>query len=169
MKTLLILRHAKSSWKESELPDHDRPLNKRGRQDAPRMGSLLRAQDLLPDLIISSTAIRAQATAEALIETSGYEGELQLTRAFYAAGPQAFVNVLRQLPDKYGRVMVIGHNPGLEELIEELTGEEESLPTAGLALVMLSIQNWTDLDEVGQDQPAGKLVEIWRPKVRDEP
>ncbi len=168
MKSLLILRHAKSSWKHTELADHDRPLNKRGKREGPQMGQLLRDQDLLPDLIICSTAVRAQATAEAVIETSGYEGELRLTRTIYAAGPQAYINVLRQLPENYNRVMVIGHNPGLEELVEELSGEEENLPTAGLAMITLSIQQWADLDEEGQDQPAGRLIQIWRPKELNE-
>jgi phosphohistidine phosphatase len=74
MKSVLILRHAKSSWKDPDLPDHDRPLNKRGKHDAPLMGRLLKREDLVPDVIISSTAMRARATAEAVAKGSGYKG-----------------------------------------------------------------------------------------------
>ncbi len=77
MKTLLVLRHAKSSWKDSGLADHDRPLNKRGKHDAPRMGTLLAKEDLVPDLIISSSAKRAKSTAEAVAMNCGYDGEIQ--------------------------------------------------------------------------------------------
>ena len=77
MKTLLVLRHAKSSWKEDSLPDRERPLNKRGQEDAPKMGALLRKQDLLPDLVLSSPALRARSTAELVIEESGYDGEVE--------------------------------------------------------------------------------------------
>ena len=77
MKLLLILRHAKSSWKDPDLDDHDRPLNKRGRRDAPRMGRLLRKEDLLPDLILSSTAVRARMTAEMVADASRYRGPLE--------------------------------------------------------------------------------------------
>jgi len=98
MKTLLILRHAKSSWKNPGLADHNRPLNKRGKRDAPRVGRLLRDKNLTPDLILSSTAKRALDTAEAAAESSGYEGEInhgpsctwptrKRTSAPYAASP----------------------------------------------------------------------------------
>ncbi|MFB3041695.1 MAG: histidine phosphatase family protein, partial [Candidatus Poribacteria bacterium] len=83
MKTLLILRHAKSSWEHPELTDHDRPLNKRGKRDAPRMGKLLRVQGLVPDLIMSSTAKRARSTAKTVARKSGYKEKVELTPAFY--------------------------------------------------------------------------------------
>ena len=117
MKTLLILRHAKSSWKNTGLADHDRPLTKRGKRDAPRMGRLLRDENLTPDLIVSSTAKRALDTAEAVAEASGYEGEVESRPEFYMAGPEAYLRALRALSDDYECVMVIGHNPGLEELV----------------------------------------------------
>ena len=78
MKTLLIMRHAKSSWDESDMHDHDRPLNKRGKLNAPRMGRLLREQDLVPDLIITSSARRARDTAGAVADQSGYEGDVKV-------------------------------------------------------------------------------------------
>lgn len=160
MKTLLILRHAKSSWKKPGLADQDRPLNKRGKRDAPRMGQLVEQEDLVPDLIITSTAKRARVTAELVAENSGYEGEIQLERSFYMGYPEAYLEVLRQLPDEIQTVMVVGHNPGLEELLEELVMEPERLPTAALARVDLPIQSWQELD----DEVVGELVSLWRPR-----
>ena len=160
MKTLLILRHAKSSWNNAQLTDYERPLNKRGKTDAPRMGRLLREQDLVPDLIISSSAERALTTAEAVALASGYEQEIQSTRSFYHADPEAYLDVLRQLDDSLERVMVVGHNPGMEELLEELTGVWEQMPTAALAQISLPINHWRELD----GETTGELVNLWRPK-----
>ena len=160
MKTLLILRHAKSSWNNAQLTDYERPLNKRGKQDAPRMGKLLRQEDLVPDLIITSSAERALATAEAVALASGYEEEIRATRSLYHADPAAYVDVLSQLDDSHERVMVVGHNPGMEELVEELTGAWEVLPTAALVQVSLPVTHWRELAE----GVTGELVNLWRPK-----
>lgn len=160
MKTLFILRHAKSSWKDEDIPDHDRPLNKRGKQDAPRMGALLRSEDLLPDLIISSTAKRARDTVKYAAEESGYGGDILWSESLYAAEPQAYIDILRGLPAGYERVMVVGHNPGLEELVAMLTDEWEPLPTAALAEISLKIDSWADIDY----DPVGKVVKVWRPR-----
>lgn len=165
---LLILRHAKSSWKVSGLADHERPLNKRGLQDAPRMGWLLREEDLLPDLILSSTAVRARKTAEIVAEKSGYEGELEYRSDFYGAGPEAYLGALSSLTDEYSRVMVVGHNPGLEELLELLTGEFEKMPTAALAQVVLPIQTWRELSDIEESSLEGELVNLWRPRDLSE-
>src|SRR6188472_2438008 len=100
VKSLLVLRHAKSSWEHPELTDHDRPLNKRGKNDAPRMGELLQKQKLM-DVIISSTVIRAYATAEAVAKACGYKGEITLNRSLYAARPEAYFKVLLGFSDKY--------------------------------------------------------------------
>lgn len=160
MKTLLILRHAKSSWKDESLPDHDRPLNKRGLKDAPRMGQLLRQEELLPDLILCSTAQRAHKTAELVVEESGYDGELRLSRDLYAFDAEAYLEALAGLEDEYERVMLVGHNPGMEELLEALTGGFERMPTAALAQVDLPIEHWNELE----NEPEGRLVNVWRPK-----
>jgi phosphohistidine phosphatase len=138
------------------LADHDRPLNKRGKRDAPLMGRLLKKKGLVPDNIISSTAIRA-ATAEAVAKASGYKGEIILNKSLYAAGPEAYFGVMRDLSDQYVRVLIIGHNPGLEELVEMLTGEIHLMPTCSLAHVKLRIGKWSDMDNKIK---AG----IWRPR-----
>jgi phosphohistidine phosphatase len=160
MKTLLILRHAKSSWKHPELTDHDRPLNKRGKRDAPRIGKLVRDNGLMPDLIMSSTAERARKTAKAVAKASGYKSKIELTPAFYHAGPEAYISALRNLSDDYRRIMVVGHNPGMEELLELLTGRVEVMPTAALALVSLPVTQWRELSH----ETIGELINLWRPR-----
>lgn len=160
MKTLLILRHAKSGKKDTDMPDHDRPLKERGRRDAPRMGQVLLAQRLTPHLILSSTATRARRTAELVAEACDYAGDPVLTPEFYCATPDAYIERLRELDDRYAHVLVVGHNPGLELLLEQLTGESHRLPTAGLAQVHLPIASWQDL----APSVEGNLVHLWRPK-----
>lgn len=161
MKTLLILRHAKSSWKYPDLSDHDRPLNKRGKRDGQNMGRLLKAKELVPDLIISSTAVRAKDTASAIAKHSGYEGKT-ISEALYAAEPDAYLAVIRDLKDVYQKVMIIGHNPSIESLIETLTGEYHIMPTCALAQIEFDTEKWS---AIGSRQiVAGRLVEILRPK-----
>jgi phosphohistidine phosphatase len=160
MKTLLILRHAKSSWDHPNLSDHDRPLNRRGEHDAPRMGQLLFERDLLPDLILSSTARRAHDTVSALTEACGYAGEVLFQRALYHAGVADYLETLRLLSDEVQRVLVVGHNPTLEELLYHLTDESEALPTAALALIRLPIASWHQLTEETQ----GELIGLWTPR-----
>jgi phosphohistidine phosphatase len=160
MKSLLILRHAKSSWKDEDLADYDRPLKKRGKRDAPRMGARLRQEDLVPDFIITSSAKRAHATAALVIEACGYEGNVQVTRDLYAADMLTYFEVLREVDDVYHRVMVVGHNPGLEMFLDALTEVGEPMPTAALAYVRLPISAWRDLDE----GTVGELVNLWRPR-----
>src|SRR6266516_4270537 len=161
MKSLLILRHAKSSWKHPELNDHDRPLNQRGKRDAPRMGELLQNEHLVPELIISSTAKRAFSTAKTVAKAAGYNGEITLNRSLYAAGPVAYVDVLRYLSNEYARVLMVGHNPGLEKLVKMLTGEEHTMSTCSLVHVQLRINSWSEIEY----KTRGKLLGIWQPRV----
>ena len=160
MKSLLILRHAKSSWKNQYLGDHDRPLNKRGKRDAPRMGQLLRREELIPDLILTSSAERALTTAEAVADACGCEEEIQIVRSFYHGSSETYIEVLSQVPDVYSRVLMVGHNPGLEIFLEENTGERERLPTGALAYLTLPIESWSNFD----DQIEGHLENLWIPK-----
>ncbi len=160
MKTLLVLRHAKSSWKHAETSDHDRPLNKRGKRDAPRMGRLVAERGLRPDVIVSSTARRARWTADEVAQHSGYEGTVQLERHLYLASPDEIVDVVRNVAGAAERVMVVGHNPGLEDLVSRLAGRPETLPTAALAEISLPIRSWKDLAV----SSAGTLSGVWRPR-----
>lgn len=160
MKTLLILRHAKSSWKQPALDDHDRPLSPRGARDAPRMGALLRRRGLTPDLIVSSTAVRARTTAEWAADRSGCGGGVRLDRRLYLARPETIAAVAGDLGGGATRLLVVGHNPGLEELVARLTGAAEILPTAALAQVRLPIDAWSGLST----STRGALVGLWRPR-----
>ncbi len=160
MKTLLVLRHAKSSWDNENLSDYERPLNKRGKQDAPRMGRLLKENDLTPDLIIASSAERALATAEAVALACDYDREIQLTRRFYLADADAYLEVVQALDDAIQSVMVVGHNPGMEHLVAVLSGQWERMPTAAIAHFQLPITHWRELAEMDE----AELVNLWRPK-----
>lgn len=129
------------------------------------MGVLLRREEIIPDLIISSSAIRAETTAETVARYAGYDREIEVTRDLYHADPSSYINVLNELAGDYDRVMVVGHNPGMEELLEELTNVHERMTTATLAQVILPIDQWQQLD----DAIRGKLVGIWRPKELTDP
>lgn len=163
MKTLLIMRHAKSSWKDDALPDEQRPLNKRGRRDAPHMGQLLREADAVPQVIACSTAVRARETVAALAEASGFGGEIRYEAALYAAPAEACLAVAAGLPDDAQTAMLIGHNPGVQEFIAELTGEDEALSTAAIARVSLPIEHWAELNA----ETEGRLETVWRPRDKD--
>ena len=159
MKTLLVLRHAKSSWNDPALEDHERPLNERGRRDAPRVGELVREYGLIPDIIVSSDAVRAQLTAQAVAEAAGYAGEILLDHRLYLASPADILSLLQTVRENAERIMIVGHNPGLEDLVKQLTGEWQDMPTAALAQIVLPIDRWGDLDLTTR----GGLVGHWRP------
>jgi phosphohistidine phosphatase len=165
MKTLLLLRHAKSSWDDPNVPDHDRPLTERGKRDARRIGALLQEQQLVPDLIISSTAKRARKTAFKVARACGTGDAIRTTGRLYEAHPAEFIEVLREVEDRCATVLVVAHNPGLEGLVWHLTGQRESLPTAALAQVALELDRWQELAV----PPGGQLVQVWRPKELESP
>lgn len=165
MKTLLLMRHAKSSWKDSKLPDRERPLNKRGRRDAPMMGQMLVDRELVPQRILSSSALRARQTAEVVAETAEFQGDVTYLDNLYMAEVEVYIAELRELPDDVDLAMVIGHNPSLEVLLQILSGKIESLPTAVIAHLELPIESWAELST----HTEGKLVDLWRPKeLREE-
>ena len=163
MKRLLILRHAKSSWADSSIDDWHRPLNDRGERDAPRAGEWLRARDLLPDVIISSDAIRARATAEAAAEAAGLSKAIVLEPSLYHAAPEDVIEVLNAVNDEMRSVLIVGHNPGLEELVGKLAGEAHGMPTAGLFVFDVPITRWRDLDLTSD----ASLIEMWQPRGFD--
>jgi phosphohistidine phosphatase len=159
MKTLLLVRHAKSSWKVAELHDHERPLTKRGKKDSRKLGRLLAEGDLLPDLIVSSSARRCRRTAEGVIHASGYRGDTQLRSELYESDAAGLRSVLATVDDPVSRLLLIGHNPGLEEFLESLVGSYTRLQTAAMAQVELAIDAWSGVSTVGH----GTLVKIWQP------
>ncbi len=146
MKTLLILRHGKSSWANSGQGDHERPLKGRGERDATRMGEELKGRDVVPDLIVSSTAERAASTARRAAEAADCAERITETRELYLTGVE---HQLRTVASKAGRehqrVMIVGHNPTLEDMVEHLTGEDERMTTGNLACIDLDIDSWRQL------------------------
>lgn len=165
MKTLLVLRHGKSDWSDEDVADHDRPLKKRGRRDAPRMGRLLAEAGLIPDLIVSSTARRARETAFAVAEASGYGHVVHLDSDLYEASPERIAEVIgRTAPETARRVLVVGHNPGLESFVERMAAKSVRLPTAALVWLELPIERWSALEP----DTRASIREVWRPKELED-
>ncbi|MDF1520979.1 MAG: histidine phosphatase family protein [Brevefilum sp.] len=160
MKNLLLMRHAKSSWKVSGLSDHERPLKKRGRKDSKRIAQELDKNDLYPHVILSSSATRAKETVEVIVDTLDYENRIIFTDELYMAEPEDFVDVLSDLSDDEDTVLVVGHNPGMEAFLQMIDGEIESLPTAALAHLVLAIESWQELSL----DTMGDLIGLYRPK-----
>lgn len=138
------MRHAKSDWDAAYTADFDRPLNGRGRRDAPRVGDFLADQSAEPDLIVASPARRARATAELAADAGDFACELAFDQRIYQADAAALLEVIADLPEWAERVMLVGHNPGCEELVADLCGEITAMPTAAIACVALDITAWTD-------------------------
>ena len=147
MKTLLLLRHAKSSWKDASLRDFDRPLNPRGLKAAPQVGRVMRKRKLQPDLVLSSPAERARQTARLVLEAAKFNAELRHDERIYEASAARLFEIVSQIEDSANVALLVGHNPGLEELLEVLTGEAREMPTASLACIELSIDKWSKLRE----------------------
>ena len=145
-KTLLLLRHGKSDWHEGEA-DFDRRLAKRGRQAAALMGEYLDAQDLIPDAIVTSPAARALNTAE-IIQEALDDVELTEDERIYEASLESLLEVVAELPDDYERVLLIGHNPGFEELSDALSERTDSvLKTCSLAILRAPVNSWKAVGE----------------------
>ena len=162
MKTLMLLRHAKSSWKEEGISDHDRPLNKRGKKTAPVMGHLILGNQLVPDLILSSTAVRARTTAKAVAKACNYNNAIEHIEELYLASAGELLFQAQSLvhDDDIDRMMLVAHNPGMEHLVSKLSGHPEPFPTAALAVFELGIDSWQAL-ELGVET---SLLHLWRPR-----
>jgi phosphohistidine phosphatase len=163
MKTLLLLRHAKSSWKQPELDDHERPLNKRGKKEAPKVGRYLKDNHLVPDLVISSTARRAHDTAQAVADESGFDKPIELYQDLYMSEAACYLDILQRLPDSVNRVLVVGHNPDLDTLLTLLTDVTQHMNTAALAQIDLPISSWSELNEATD----GRLQSLWAPHEKE--
>lgn len=169
-KTVLLLRHAKSSREDPELADFDRPLTGRGRRDAPRMGAWMHEAGLQPDLVLCSDAKRARETWAGLAETLRCAAPVLFERGLYMASAKALCRRLQRLPGKVGSVLVIAHNPGLEEAAQALadgSGEpmerlQRKFPTAALARLDFEIEEWSQL------QPdSGRMSQFVTPGALD--
>lgn len=147
MKTLYVVRHAKSSWEDPFQDDIDRPLNKRGRGDAPRMGKRLKERALVPDLIVASPAERALSTAILLAEKIGYPAKnIHTDGRLYHATEDALLSIMRKFNDSNDEVMIVSHNPGLTDFVNSLTGElvTDNIPTCGVVAISLDVGSWKE-------------------------
>ena len=160
MKTLLLMRHAKSSWKDVSRPDHQRSLNKRGKQDAPKMGKFLRGQDIDLDAVLCSTATRAVSTAEHFLDAYGFDGEILYIDDLYASNTETYIATLNRLDNAIDIVMIIGHNPEMDYFLEMSCDAYEHLSTACVALIRFPVDSWQELSEV----TPGELLHLWRPR-----
>ena len=163
MRTLLVLRHGKAAQEEAG-SDRDRPLTQRGKRSAEAVGHLLRDDELVPERIISSSAERARDTARRVAAAAKFAGVIDELDELYLAEPEAYIKALRRLGGEAERVLVVGHNPGLEALALILTGEPLSLPTAGLVVCSLPIASFNELSL----QVRGNLARFAHPKDPDQ-
>ena len=164
MKTLLLMRHAKSSWKDDKLADHERPLKKRGRKDTKLIAKILEKNDLTPEIILSSSATRAKETAKVLKEELGTKAKITCLDELYMGEPEDFINALKGLDNNISTVLIVAHNPGLEAYLQIIDGEIEAVPTAGLGYLVLALDDWKDISL----ETMGDLIGFWKPKeLRD--
>jgi len=169
VKTLYLLRHAKSSWDRPELKDHDRPLASRGEAAAPRMGRHLRDRTPRPQRVLCSSAQRARQTWGLVAPQLIPAPEVEIRRDIYDAEPAELLAIVQALPDTLGCVMILGHNPALEDLAAKLAGagsDDDALqqmskkfPTAALAEIGFDVAHWHEISPGG-----GRLVSFLRPK-----
>ena len=159
------MRHAKSSWANPGLTDFERPLNKRGLRVTPKVATFIQQQGLTPDLVVSSAAVRAKMTAEIFIENCDGldQDQLSLVQNFYHAPASVYLGYLNRFSDEStDTLMFVGHNPGLEELVERLSERWEILPTAAVAHFNLGTEKWSD-----SVSSKATLKNLWRPKEID--
>ena len=168
MRSLLLLRHAKSSWDDPGLADIDRPLAPRGRKTAPLLAHWIDKQQLAPELVLCSPARRAQETWQLMLPVLGETIPLKTLRTLYMAGAARLLIVLRRTPDEVRTLLLIGHNPGLARLALSLSGigrekararMAKKFPTAALALISFDAEQWSTIGAGG-----GKLEAFVRPK-----
>lgn len=158
MPTLLVMRHAKSDWNADYGPDHERPLNDRGIESARVMGEVLAGEGLVPELVISSTAVRARLTAELAVEAGGWDATLILEPRLYGGSAETAMMVAGSAPN-VTPLMLVGHQPAWSMLVQALTGEPAEMKTATVAVVELSGRDWVDL---APDR--GTLLDVIQPR-----
>jgi len=149
MKTLLIIRHAKSSWAEQDMDDFDRSLNERGLKDAPEMAERLKSKGIMPDLIISSPALRAKTTSGIFKDVLGYNKEIEFQEEIYHSGTGFLRSKLKDYSDENDTIAIFGHNPDFTYLISFFSGQQiGNLPTCGIACIDFEIETWKNVNQV---------------------
>ena len=163
MRTLYLLRHAKSSWKNQELADFDRPLAGRGRKASETIGQFLKEKEITFDLVLSSPAVRARETTDLVLRAAKLRPDVRYDERIYEATPSRLIEVISQIENECKAVVLVGHNPGMAELLQVLTGETEEFPTATLAKIVFKNSKWAD---VGTKE--GTLDWVVRPRGLDK-
>lgn len=158
MKTLLLMRHGKSDWNSDYEGDHDRPLNPRGVRSARVMGEVLSEQDDVPDLVVTSSAVRARSTAQLAAEAGKWDCEVVIEPRLYGSGADTVVQVAAE-SDAIDRLMLVGHQPTWSILASVLTGEQVDMKTATVAVIDFDVENWSDV-------PAsqGEITRVYQPR-----
>ena len=147
MRTLYLLRHAKSSWKDNSLRDFDRPLKGRGRRAAEQMGQVLAEEKLKLPLMISSPAVRARETIELVLESADFKVKPQFEERIYEADVRTLLDVVQSIPDSSDTAIMVGHNPGFENLLSYFTGDNRHMPTCALAKIEFDVASWNEVSE----------------------
>lgn len=149
MKKLYLVRHAKSSWKYPELSDFERPLNQRGKKDAPKMGKWLRTRKIVPDLIISSPAVRASTTAKIFSEILSYPSEqIRYHDQMYGMGVVTLLDIIKKTEESVKRLMLFGHNPEITSLANTLSDTYiDNIPTCGIYALNIKAEKWKDIND----------------------
>ncbi len=149
IKTLYLIRHAKSDWKSPVLGDIMRTLSKKGLRDLETIGSYMALRKIMPDTILSSCALRAQLTADGLAEKIGYQEDISYMDELYLTKSTIVLNVLAAQEESLDSIFLVGHNPALSELVNQFTKEHFSkFPTLGIMALKLDIDTWKDISEV---------------------
>lgn len=169
MKTLYVVRHAKSSWDDPDLSDFERPLNARGKRDAPRMGKRLKEKDLTPDCVISSPARRAHSTAKRICAVLAFDkNKIKTERKLYHASEETILSIVQGIKSSFDTVLIFGHNPGLTDFVNEILNEEsgifiDNIPTCGVVALTFNVDNWSNVE-----WKKGKMIFYDYPKSRDD-
>lgn len=162
-RQLILMRHAKSDWTSESLSDHDRPLNRRGRRDAPKMAAWLADQNRVPNVILISTSIRTKETVALMIDQWKQEPITIFTEQLYQASPEEIVRAIHVDGKVAGRLMVVAHNPGMTGLVSQFAGEFREMATAAVAVFQSDLESW---DQLRMATPM-QLIAMMRPKQLD--
>lgn len=160
MKKLFVIRHAKSSWKDESLNDFDRPLNKRGKIDAPLMAKKLKKMGIKPDIILASPALRTKTTAQIIASELNSSKLIRYDDELYEADAQTLMNKIREIGSNHETIFLVGHNPGLSDFLNILVGFDENLPTCAIAQIDIDCEDLKELDRT-----CSKLVSLNYPKM----
>lgn len=159
-RQLFVLRHAKSNWSDADASDFVRPLNQRGQTAAPLMGTKLRQNNQQVDVILASTAVRVRQTLDLLLPAWQYAGPVIWEKQLYLASPETLTHHLASLDKEWTRVMIVGHNPGLSQLVGQLSGSHVDMPTAAIIQLECAATDWP----TAMRERAWAQLAFWKPK-----